>query len=102
MNFEALIIHGTLRRQDLIPAFLNALSTHAPDAYAQMMVAPFPPVPAYVQDEGDNSSWWDSDDAGALLDSLYEALNEHAPEGYYFGTHDGDGSDFGFWLCEEN
>lgn len=51
MNFEALIIHGTLRRQDLIPAFLNALSTHAPDAYAQMMVAPFPPVPAYVQDE---------------------------------------------------
>jgi len=29
--------------------------------------------------------------------SLTDALNEHAPDGFMFGAHEGDGSDFGFW-----
>lgn len=31
------------------------------------------------------------------VDAMFEALCECAPEGTYFGAHDGDGACFGFW-----
>lgn len=94
------IIQGTMRRQDLIPAFLEALRVASPDAYAQLIMGPFGAVPAHVSDEGDDSPWWDTEAAADLLAQLDEALNEAAPEGHYFGAHPGDGADFGFWEVE--
>ena len=96
------ISHGTLRTQDLIPAFLDAVEEYAPAHYQALMAAPFPFIPAYVQDEGDGSEWWDSEEANDKLNELFDILNDHAPEGCYFGAHPGDGSDFGFWEIEEN
>ena len=32
-----------------------------------------------------------------LNEKIWEFMNEIAPKGYYFGSHPGDGSDFGFW-----
>ncbi len=95
------ISHGTMRTQDLIPAFLDVVREVAPDHYEGLMVCPFPPIPSYVMDDGDSSEWWDSEDAGYLLESLFDILDEHAPDGFYFGAHPGDGSDYGFWRIEE-
>ena len=91
------ISHGTLRNQDLIPAFLDAVAEHAPDHYAQLIAGPFGPIPAHAL-EDDDADWWDSDDAGYLLEELQDLLAEHAPDYCYFGAHEGDGSDFGFWI----
>lgn len=52
-------------------------------------------MPAWVYDEGDDSAWWDSEDAQWLLESLTEALDACASE-KYFGSHEGDGTDSGF------
>jgi hypothetical protein len=95
------ISHGTLRPRDLIPAFLDAVQEYAPAHYEGMMASAFAPIPAYVMDEGDDSDWWNSEDAGFLLEELFNILEEAAPEGMYFGAHPGDGSDFGFWEAEE-
>jgi len=94
------LIHGTMRPQDLIPTFLDALRELDSTRYAGLLLAG--PVPAYVQDEGDESEWWQSEDAGYLLEDLFDALNDCAPEGQYFGAHPGDGSDYGFWDIEDD
>lgn len=89
------IIHGTLRMQDLIPAFLDALWQVAPAAAASFQS---------IQDRAqgrEGSAWWDGEEAAAMLERLTDTLNEHAPEGHYFGAHPGDGADFGFWKVEE-
>lgn len=95
------LIHGTHRPQDLIPAFLGAVRRYAPTEYTALVSAPFAPVPAHVDDEGDDSPWWDSEEATYLLAELTDILEGVAPEGYYFGAHEGDGADFGFWPVDE-
>lgn len=94
------LIHGTLRIQDLIPAFMEATRAYAPEQYAALTTAAMPAPPAYVYDEGDDSEWWETEDAYHLLEELVDALNDAAPEDTYFGAHPGDGSDFGFWSTD--
>jgi len=53
-------------------------------------------IPCYAS-ENENAEWWDSEDAIHLLESLFDTLNDYAPEGYYFGAHLGGKSDYGFW-----
>ena len=95
------LIHATLRSEDLIPCFLDAVREYAPAEYEQMMVSAFGPIPAYVEDEGDSCEWWSSEDASYLLEKLFSILEGVAPDGFYFGAHEGDGSDFGFWPLSE-
>lgn len=91
------ISHGTMRPQDLIPVFLDALAECDPEA-AQELRDEIPPA-AF---ENDDNWFWDTDVCMFLLnEDLFDALNVVAPQGYYFGSHPGDGSDFGFWPIEE-
>ena len=94
------VSYGTLRPQDLIPAFIDALAEVAPAAHEQLLALPFAFIPSWVEEEGDGCEWWDSEECQWKLASLIEALEEHAPEGCYFGAHPGDGTDFGFWPVE--
>ena len=45
----------------------------------------------------DDDDYWDSEEAGWDIESLIGALNELCPPFVYFGTHPGDGADYGFW-----
>ena len=81
--------HGTMRTRDLIPAFMNVIRD-TPE-YAQVMNT----VPAYAMEDKE-ADWWDSDEAIEFLESLFDTLDAYSPEGYYFGAHPGDGSDYGY------
>lgn len=94
--------HGTLRNYDLINCFLDLIE-NTPE-YEQLLASPGSPVhPAQSRlfDEG-RDPWWNSEEAVYLLDILLEILDSYAPEGYYFGAHPDDGSDFGYWSIEQN
>ena len=90
------VSHGTLRLQDLIPAYLTALSLYDSAAYAQVSYGMHPLLPSYAR-EDESDPWWTSDDAIWALETLEDHLGTIAPEGTYFGAHEGDGSDFGYW-----
>ena len=95
------IISGTLRSQDLLPAFLDALRELHVEAYIQVTTcSPWGCPPSHAQ-EDEEAEWW-GEEADWVLQSLTDALNECAPDGCYFGAHWGDGADFGFWPHEES
>ena len=109
------IIHATCRPQDLIPAFLEELRIHDKGRSEKIFSGiawryneTDPSCISYAAEDryvdgienDDDHPWWNSEEASWVLEELFDALNEHAPEGCYFGAHEGDGSDFGFWEHE--
>lgn len=109
------VSHGTLRPEDLIPAFLDTLeslvvgwmltvsgpqSDRRRDAHhAKELLKAI----GRIEERADRDSYYteDWDDTASDLEYLTNRLNEFAPPYCYFGAHPGDGSDFGFWLYED-
>ena len=100
---------ATLRPQDLIPAFMDALddvkedSTFEPGADAPERVRRIGNLDSALgsmERRMDDPDYYQSEAADWDLEWLFEQLNEFAPEGAYFGAHPGDGADFGFWPVE--
>jgi hypothetical protein len=96
------LIHGTLRDEDLLQAFADEL--------ARIDIAKFHKVTkadAHLFSESANLTTAQivaelGEYVTDVINDLMYALNEYAPDGYYFGSIEGDGSDFGFWQDEEN
>jgi hypothetical protein len=102
------LIHATLRSEDLLPAFLHALEDYKhPKAGAfnsELIELGFGYSQCGACGLGNREEWpegFDDDMASEIISDMMDALNELAPDGYYFGAHEGDGSDFGFWPLSE-
>ena len=106
------VSHGTLRADDLIPTFLDtlerlggsdAVSAACRDAvFPSHINVPEGPAPNYGYTWSDAESpetraYLESDDAADDIRQLVDALNALAPDYTYFGTHEGDASDYGYW-----
>lgn len=120
------VSHGTMRPEDLIPAFMSALEsikeeiaapgpiTQSPEETMERvrMVSAIDDLlgPMEARQSGEDTDE-DTDDDGADyfetesaqwdLEELFEALDSLSPPGHYFGAHPGDGADYGFWECEK-
>jgi hypothetical protein len=103
---------GTLRTSDLLDAFASELRTLVSANYANL-----PPNDAYYEegarllavlaeadawlDAYDDDSDSDEESGSALVDEMIDCLSSYfAPPYGYFGTLEGDGADFGFWLSD--
>ena len=88
------VSHGTLRAEDLIPTFLSELAWFKPRAAAKLEKEYADVIEALDTDDADqDGEMW-------LIDALHDALNEVASSRpfFYFGSHPGDASDFGYWV----
>jgi hypothetical protein len=90
------ISSGTLRTEDLLSAFADELeyqikrqprSYHHKDARKLINEA--------------RRTKPDSDIASDVVAELEDALEEFAPPYCYFGSHVGDGADFGYWVSDD-
>lgn len=107
--------HATSCEENLIPVFCQFLQEYDPDTLDRIK-ADYADLPwsedslnfkEYGRDYYFLCRSWDIPEnlraavSCLLNETLFDALNDIAPGGCYFGAHMGDGSDFGFWECEE-
>ena len=88
--------NGTLRREDLLPAFADA-AEDLPKWLEKMDPERATDLRNAAADALAHLAATDDVMADALAE-LDDAINAHNPEGVYFGSHEGDGADFGFWV----
>ncbi len=100
------VIHGTLCAADLLPAFMAALEALADancytsdgdERELSLLNAKVHMALGELERQIEHPGYYDSDRAAEDLEDLEDLLNSYAPPGHYFGAHEGDGSDFGFW-----
>lgn len=98
------VSHGTFRIPDLLSSFTEALEQLCESGEARDKTAIIPEAKAYgsLLQKGGWAAEINHDDLDSILDRLFDALNEVAVKhNCYFGSHPGDGSDFGFWPNDE-
>lgn len=106
------ISHGTLRPEDLIPTFSEAvvgLITHHREeierdgqGVGRVQLETMVEIARNVEKRYAVEDYYE--DAEQVMDdlvTLHDLLDVLAPKGYRFGAHEGDGSDYGFWPVEE-
>lgn len=100
------ISHGTLRNEDLLDTFASELEYHVqrnkPELkgrlrdLGQLIRLARKAIANEALTEADQSKT-DDIDSPELVNDLIDAIETFSPPYCYFGTHEGDGSDFGFW-----
>jgi hypothetical protein len=89
------ISSGTMRAEDLIPAFADCLAGLISEQPVHLQNKQHLELVAEANAIEDFAS------ADDTLADLFAALEEYAPPYGYFGAHEGDGACYGFWLSED-
>ena len=90
---------GTMRSQDLIESFSSELRflghrskelTRIEKRYNTAINGEF----------GEDDEYFNNEVSSFDLESLVNMLDSHCLPYFYFGSHPGDGADYGFWISE--
>ena len=93
------ISHGTLRTTDLLSAFATEIERNDASTYRGIIIEAR--VLASQIDADDDVNDEILQIADDVMHKMFDILDRFAPLGYYFGAHEGDGSDFGYWSSFE-
>ena len=98
--------HATMRTEDLIPNFMQALNFVAKECEIEKEVAAIQEEVdklEFEEHKGYGTYYKDQETASYILnEDIWDLLNEIAPEHTYFGSHEGDGAAYGFWTYDES
>lgn len=89
------VSHGTMRNEDLLPDFTWLLEQIGSINDAALVAECNKFLDLAGADE--TGETWSTETAHDMVIACFDALDAHAPAYCYFGAHEGDGSDFGFW-----
>lgn len=88
---------GTLRTSDLCVSFLEELERLDPERAGDIRSEYADILPAIKFAAMETVQPDIPEDAMFLLEAVHESLDALAPPYTYFGSHPGDGAEFGFW-----
>jgi len=91
------ISEGTLNSIDLLSAFADALEEYGTGAPHIELVNEARDLLEEFDAADDGETDAIDTEAALIVDAMQDALGEVAPPYCLFGTHAGDGADFGFW-----
>lgn len=95
------VSHATFRMQDIFPAFLSVLR-YTPEYAEWQKETPEDNPFIHNYNDADHPMW--DDDSVAMYDFLHEindTLDRYAPDGWYFGSREGNASSYGYWKMPE-
>jgi hypothetical protein len=103
------VIHGTHKTNVLVNAFYRLIQSLDLAEFGERKTEAVGVIETglieLLLDYQDNSeiNIWDTEEMSYFLnDVLFETMDSFSPDGFYFGSHFGDGSDFGYWeIIEE-
>jgi hypothetical protein len=105
------VIERTQRPFDLIPAFIRELRRVAGESAVSAVIkecasSDGPSFASFMdmdyswnraEDDAELAAYLESDDCAWDVNALVDALNAEAPSYLYFGAHESDGADYGYW-----
>ena len=99
LEYVGSVSEGTMRADDLIPAFLDVAEEMAERLDTGNIIAEVRNLRQQYNNLSDDApeEEWDY----LLYEGIWPMMESLAPEGYYFGAHPGDGADFGYRKEEE-
>lgn len=104
VDFTGTVTSLTMRVQDVLPALMDVLVKYYPEAYKVVTSAISIELDTgYTEICNDHDDpAWDTEIISWITHEIaWDAMEEIAPEGYYFGAHAGDGCDYGFWKIKD-
>ncbi len=104
---------GTLRTQDLLSAFISEgesqqlrngayLATPEGMPLRDRLAKVLGEAQDAFGDDGETLSEEGEENGPEIINDFCDVLSEFAPSYGYFGAHEGDGADFGYWVNVEN
>lgn len=103
VDFSGTVSEGTMRPQDLLPAIMDVLREYYPEAYqlvTSIVISEFNIAYRNLRNIGEHIAWQSEEMSWIVNEVAWDAMNEIAPDSYYFGAHPGDGANYGFWLID--
>jgi len=93
------VISGTMRSEDLIPTFVELLIKLDTDKeYTSVIEEGW----SIMKRAEKKEAVWDNEETTEYLnEDLWNALDNFSPDYCYFGSHPGNGSDYGYWPNED-
>lgn len=95
-SFPWIVSSSTLKSEHLLVSFWETLESLSVSLDSEILSD----LQRLVGEDSKEEDYKE-EEASELLLCLFDLLQEKSPEGFYFGSHPGDGALFGFWLSED-
>ena len=105
VDFAGTVSEATMRPQDVLLACMEVLAEYHPARHKDIILAitgkdNIDDARNTYEDmrlDCNHEIWLYGALDYVLNEDIFNAMNDIAPVGYYFGAHVGDGADYGYW-----
>jgi len=94
------VIHGSMRTEDLIHIFMATLKVHRHPSWLKFYNENIKTIKA-IQENDFIPQELDMEANDFLMEDLFPAMDELSPKNHFFGSHPGNGSDYGYWPLDD-